>query len=170
MVQGALDSDLLDLIRQLLRFTDGVLVKAVKGMGISLLRTKGVVEQIVMRIEQANMEIVEEKASEQIEECKAIGAKLLQGQIGIGMFGDVRDLLGLTDGVTVAAVRSMLFELFRTRGIKEALLAPLLAFDDELASEYIAGAQVIGGKLMKGEIDDELLDQVSAPSRSIRRS
>ena len=158
LLRGDFDSELVQLtVEDFLGLTQGVMVTIVKSMAIGLLRAKEVAEAIVVRIEQASLEA---DAADDIEAVKAIGAKLLQGAFNDELVDDLRALLGLSDVVLVVAVRSMTTGLLRSRGVREDLLLSLEDYDDSKAAGHMADAKAIGGKLLKGEIDERLMNMV----------
>ena len=153
ILKGEINGDLIDLIRQFLGINDVVLVQVVKGMGIDLLRAQGVLEDIIIEIEEGILDMTEDAAAASIELCKGIGAKIFGGEFGSELLDDMLTLLGMNDKVIVMMVRSLIVAALKTKNISDDLLAPIMDFDEEAASELVNSAKAIGGLLVSGDFD-----------------
>ena len=69
------------------------------------------------------------------------------------LVSDVTGLLGLTDGMFVKVVRNMTLSTLRTKGVADAVLAPLEDFDEGAAAESIDGAKKVGLRLLTKKFD-----------------
>ena len=94
-MQGKVDGEMLDKMRELFGLTDPILVQMSRGMVINLLRTRGVSEAILGSMENYDLS----KAEDDLAAAKAIAGKVLKGDLGMGLVQDVQSFLGLTDPI-----------------------------------------------------------------------
>ena len=128
----------------MLRLGDATLVPIIRNMLVSLLLEAGVDKMILAGIGKAD----DKDNPEGVQSIKAVGMKLLQGELDVALVGDIFGVLGLSESMLVRAVRSMTLEHLRRRGASDELVAPLEEYDDSKAAKDLPIARDIATRLL----------------------